>query len=146
MKPSLQREQRLYDALKRITRYQSPDHLRRTAERKYGLDGDEAIEMAYENVLNEARSAISGLRRPELPQARPLTVEFLVMKPSPAAVAVSHPPRDSGKEMVLLTEKEAMAAYSEPGGESGECSWMDRINSTLRAFAAKNAATAKESP
>ena len=79
MKPSLQREQRLYDALKRITRYQSPDHLRRTAERKYGLDGDEALEMAYENVLNEARSAIKGLRRPEPPQAPPLAVEFLVV-------------------------------------------------------------------
>lgn len=64
MKPSLEREQRLFDALKKITAYHSPDELRRVSERKYGLEGDEAIEMAYENVLNEARQAIKGLRRP----------------------------------------------------------------------------------
>lgn len=80
MKPSLQREQRLYDALKRITRYLGPDKLRRVSERKYGLDGDEAIEMAYENVLNEARSAISGLRRPEPPAPPPVVAEFLVLR------------------------------------------------------------------
>ena len=85
MKPSLQREQRLYDALKRITRYQSPDDLRRVSERKYGLDGDEAIEMAYENVLNEARSAIKGLRRPEPPAPAPLAVDFLVVRPAVTA-------------------------------------------------------------
>jgi hypothetical protein len=65
MKPNLQREQRLYDALRRIAKYTSPDELRRVSEHKYGLDGDEAIEAAYENVLNEARSAIKVLRRPE---------------------------------------------------------------------------------
>jgi hypothetical protein len=64
MTPSIEREQRLFDALKRITRYMSPDELRRTSEKKYGLDGEEAIEMAYENVLQEARDAIKGLRRP----------------------------------------------------------------------------------
>jgi hypothetical protein len=64
MKPSIEREQRLFDALKRITSYSSPADLRRTSEKKYGLEGDEAIEMAYENVLQEARNAIKGLRRP----------------------------------------------------------------------------------
>lgn len=64
MKPSIEREQRLFDALKRITSYSSPDDLRRTSEKKYGPEGDEAIEMAYENVLQEARNAIKGLRRP----------------------------------------------------------------------------------
>jgi hypothetical protein len=70
MKPSLEREQRLYDALKRITAYHSPDELRRVSQRKYGLDGDDAIEMAYENVLEEARHAIKGMRRP-LPSTTP---------------------------------------------------------------------------
>lgn len=58
------REQRLYDALKRITAYMPPEKLRRQAERQYGLEPDEAIEMAYENVLQEAKNAIKGMRRP----------------------------------------------------------------------------------
>jgi hypothetical protein len=36
----------------------------RRSERDYGLSGDEAVEMAYENVLNEARMAIKGKKRP----------------------------------------------------------------------------------
>jgi len=65
MRPSLEREQKLYDALKRITLYMSPEQLRRRAEKDYGLSGDEAIEMAYDNVLIEAKSTIKGMRRPE---------------------------------------------------------------------------------
>lgn len=52
-----------YDALKRITMYDKPERLRSRSERDYGLSGDEALEMAYENVLNEARIAIKGKRR-----------------------------------------------------------------------------------
>lgn len=54
----------LYDVLKRISSYASPDRLRRIAEREYGLTGDDAVEMAYENVLEEAKAAIKGMRRP----------------------------------------------------------------------------------
>lgn len=53
-----------FDALKTITAYMSPDQLRRVSEKKYGLDGEEAIEMAYENVLQTAKDAIKGMRRP----------------------------------------------------------------------------------
>ena len=53
-----------YDALKRITMYDAPERLKKRAEKDYGLSGDEAVEMAYENVLNEARMAIKGKRRP----------------------------------------------------------------------------------
>ena len=60
----LETAQRLFDALKRITAYQSPDRLRKSAEKQYGLEGDEAIEYAYENVLEEAKLAIKGIRRP----------------------------------------------------------------------------------
>lgn len=59
------RELRLFDALKRIASYTDPEKLRRTSERDYGLEGDEAIEAAYENVLMEARSVIKGMRRPK---------------------------------------------------------------------------------
>lgn len=55
-------EQHLYAALKRIQSYQPPYKLRRSAMRIYGVEGDEAIEMAYENVLQEASNATKGLR------------------------------------------------------------------------------------
>ena len=56
---------RLYDALRRIASYDSPEKLRRNSWRAYGLDDpSEAIEFAYENVLAEAKAAIRGMRRP----------------------------------------------------------------------------------
>ena len=57
-------QQQLYDALKRIAAYSPPENLRKHSGRVYGLDGDEAIEMAYENVIQEAKNAIRGMRRP----------------------------------------------------------------------------------
>lgn len=58
-----------YDALKRIASYTPPDRMRRDNERGrgYGLDADEEIEMAYENVIQEAKNAIRGKRRPKAP-------------------------------------------------------------------------------
>lgn len=58
------REQRLYGALKRISVYESAARLHKNAERDYGLSGNEAIECAYENVLQEAKAAIKGMRKP----------------------------------------------------------------------------------
>lgn len=58
------REQRLFDALKRIAAYMTPDQLRRKSERLYGLGYEEVLEMTYENVLQEARNATRGMRRP----------------------------------------------------------------------------------
>ena len=58
-------QRRMYDALKRIARgYQTPDQLRRGSEKQYGLDYTEALEYAYENMQQDARNAIKGLRRP----------------------------------------------------------------------------------
>lgn len=54
-----------FDALKVITKYMSPDKLRQIAEKKYGLSPEEAIEMAYENVLETASATIKGKRRPK---------------------------------------------------------------------------------
>lgn len=58
-------ELKYYAALKRICDYSSPEKLRRDAEKCYGLGYEEALEMAYENVLAEAKSAVRGKRRPK---------------------------------------------------------------------------------
>ena len=58
-------EQRYFDALKRITKYEQPERLKKNAERDYGLEGDEVIEMAYENVIQEATNALGTRRRPK---------------------------------------------------------------------------------
>ncbi len=60
-------EQHYYDVLKHIAKnYQRPDQLRRGAEKEYGLDADEAIEYAYENIMWDAERAIKGKRRPKV--------------------------------------------------------------------------------
>ena len=54
---------RMRSTLKRIaTGYQTPAQLRRNSEREDGLDADEAIEYAYENIQQEARLAVRGVR------------------------------------------------------------------------------------
>ncbi len=59
-------EQRYFDALKRIARaYDSASIVIRNAEKRYGLQGAEALEMAYDNLQAEAASAIHGKRRPK---------------------------------------------------------------------------------
>lgn len=55
-------EIKLFDALKRIAAYDPPERIRRNSERDYGLDADEAIEYAYENVIGEAKHATKGVR------------------------------------------------------------------------------------
>lgn len=61
--------ERYYDALKRIASYMTPDKLRKCAEGEYGLPFHEALEYAYENILDEARRATYGRRRPKSPRA-----------------------------------------------------------------------------
>ncbi len=58
-------EKRLYAALYRISKYQSIASLRRYAERDYGVGAEEAIEMAYENMIEDAKRAIKGIRKPK---------------------------------------------------------------------------------
>lgn len=61
----MDRQQRLYDTLHLIAKaYKSPKQLKRTSEAEYGLEYVEALEMAYDNMQNEARQAIKGMRRP----------------------------------------------------------------------------------
>lgn len=57
-------EQRYFDVLKKIARqYQTSDQLRRRAG-QYGCSWVEELEMAYENIQQEAERAIRGKRRP----------------------------------------------------------------------------------
>jgi len=58
-------EQRYFDALKVVAGYETPERLKRTAEKRYGLTGEEALEMAYENMREWAIQAIRGKRRPK---------------------------------------------------------------------------------
>ena len=54
-----------YAVLKRIAAYQRPERLRKFAERQYGLSYEEALEMAYDNVISEAATAVRGKRTPK---------------------------------------------------------------------------------
>ena len=65
-KPKQSNEQIYYDVLKRIAKsYASPERLKRDSEKRYGCSGDEALEMAYENIQWDAERAIKGKRRPK---------------------------------------------------------------------------------
>ena len=56
-------EIRLYDALRRIARYMTPDQIRRDAEKGgIGLLYEEYLEMSYENIQAEAKRATQGMR------------------------------------------------------------------------------------
>lgn len=60
-----QKEQfnRMRSTLKRIANgYQTPEQLRRSAERDICLIPEEAIEYAYENIQQEAKIAVKGVR------------------------------------------------------------------------------------
>lgn len=56
---------RMYIALRRISAYQSPERLRRSSEKEWGLSADEAIEAAYENVIQEAKDGLRGIYKPK---------------------------------------------------------------------------------
>lgn len=59
----------LHDTLNRIAKvYRTPEQIRRAIERPgdymFGLNYEEALRMAYENVQGEAARATAGKRRP----------------------------------------------------------------------------------
>ena len=49
-------------ALRVIASYHSLSYLRRKSTGQYGLEYTEALEMAYENIIGGAKSALRGLR------------------------------------------------------------------------------------
>lgn len=61
---------RLYDALKSIASYDSPKQVHGCAA-PMGLEENEALEMAYENIIAEAKAAIFRMRRPTLYEVNP---------------------------------------------------------------------------
>lgn len=52
----------MLNALKKIKAYQSPEKLRKDSEKDWGLDFEEAIEMAYENIQLDATFACKGVK------------------------------------------------------------------------------------
>lgn len=62
---ALKNAQHYYDSLVAIAKFDSPNKVRKDAQRIYGLSEKEALEFAYENILMHARSAIKGRKRPE---------------------------------------------------------------------------------
>jgi len=66
---------RMLVVLKRIKRYQSPNRLRRTSQRTWGLDFEEALEMSYENIQTEAAAGIKGIKRIEICTASTIPTE-----------------------------------------------------------------------
>lgn len=53
----------MFNALQRIKAYQTPSRLKRKSWSDWGVqDGYEAIEMAYENVLQEAKAGLKGVK------------------------------------------------------------------------------------
>lgn len=62
--------------LKRIKAYDSVEKLRRSSEKNFGLEFEEAIEMAYENMQGEAQiKGIKPIQIAPLPSADPKTNE-----------------------------------------------------------------------
>lgn len=61
--------ERMRLTLKRIaTRYMTLNQLARDAEKRIGLPYLEALEMAYENIRDDARDAVRGVRAAQVPQ------------------------------------------------------------------------------
>lgn len=53
---------KMRNALIEITRYQTPDKLRENSIKDWGLEFEEAIEMAYENIQTTAKDAVKGVK------------------------------------------------------------------------------------
>lgn len=63
-RPRIDYEARFRLALLRIARYDTTGALRRSADKRFGLGYEEILEMAYDNMREEAIAALKGYRRP----------------------------------------------------------------------------------
>lgn len=52
----------MLESFKRIANYQTTEQLRKNSEKEYGLDYEEALEMAYENIKMEAFLSSSKIK------------------------------------------------------------------------------------
>jgi hypothetical protein len=68
-KPSKQERDfaQMYKFLKRIVAYQSQERMQRSSERDWGLPYEEALAMAYENIQQEAKNGLKGVRLMKTP-------------------------------------------------------------------------------
>lgn len=53
----------MHHALSRIKEYQTATQLKKSSRRDWGLDYEESLEMAYENVIDEAKYGLKGVRK-----------------------------------------------------------------------------------
>jgi soluble cytochrome b562 len=61
-KKQMQDFNKMRNALIEITKYQTPDKLRRDSEKDWGLEFEEALEISYENIQSTAKYAVKGVR------------------------------------------------------------------------------------
>jgi hypothetical protein len=52
---------KMYEALKEIARYQTPEQLQRDSKKDWGLDYEESLAMAYDNIQQTAKDAVKGI-------------------------------------------------------------------------------------
>lgn len=71
-------EARFEAALREIAAYMTPEQHHRHAEKRYGLDPSESMEMALDNILGTAKATLKGYKR----------------KPRVAALPPSAPPQE----------------------------------------------------
>jgi len=50
-------------ALDRISRYASINYIKKYSERDWGVGPNEALEMCYENVIDEAKRVKKGIKK-----------------------------------------------------------------------------------
>jgi hypothetical protein len=62
----IQNHNKMRNALIEISKYETVDKLRRDSEKEWGIDFDEALEMAYENMQNTAKYAVKNIRNIKL--------------------------------------------------------------------------------
>ena len=58
-------EQLYFYILKRISSYMRSEEILKKAEKAYGLEPQEALEYAYDNIRGEAVNVLRGKRRPK---------------------------------------------------------------------------------
>lgn len=75
---------RMRYVLRKISRmYQKPQQMKKHSETDWGVDYEEALEMAYENIQQEAAKAVSGIKEiphpnSKKPEKKKITRKILV--------------------------------------------------------------------
>jgi len=62
-KKQIENYNRMREALLEISKYQSTGKLRKDSEKDWGLEYEEALEMAYENIQETAKFSVKGIKK-----------------------------------------------------------------------------------